>query len=59
MEQKGGEEDRQVRVVKKIDECVGEFIVTATFRNVDDHSTWAFMGVYGPNSDRDGRIFFG
>jgi hypothetical protein len=46
------------RVVEKIDECVGEFTLAITFRNVEDHSTWAFAGVYGPNLDRDRRLLF-
>jgi hypothetical protein len=39
--------------VEKIDECVGKFSLALTFRNVEDHFTWAFVGVYGPNYDRD------
>jgi hypothetical protein len=32
---------------------VGEFSLAVTFRNVEDHFTWAFVGVYSPNSVRD------
>jgi hypothetical protein len=32
------------RVVEKIDEWVGEFTLAVTFRNVEDHFTWAFAG---------------
>jgi hypothetical protein len=42
-------------VVKKIDECVGEFSLADPFRDVEDYFTWAFVGVYCPNSDRDRR----
>jgi len=38
------------RVMEKIDECVGEFTLAVTFRNIKDHFTWTFTGVYGPNS---------
>jgi len=47
------------RVVEKVDECVGEFTLVVTFQNVDDHLTWAFAGVYGPNSDGGIEGFFG
>jgi hypothetical protein len=36
------------RIVEKIDECMGEFSLTVTFRNVDDHFTWAFAGALIP-----------
>jgi hypothetical protein len=39
------------RVVEKIDECVGEFSLAISFRNIEDYSTWAFAGAYGPNAD--------
>jgi hypothetical protein len=32
------------RVVEKIDECAGEFTLAVTFRNIEDHSIWAFVG---------------
>jgi hypothetical protein len=37
-------------------ECVGDFIVACFFKNVEDQFTWAFVGVYGPNSNSD-RMF--
>jgi hypothetical protein len=40
-----------MRVVEKIKECMGEFIVACSFRNVEDGISWAFVGVYGPNFD--------
>jgi hypothetical protein len=33
------------RVVEKTDECMGEFSFVVAFRNVEDHFTWAFVGV--------------
>jgi hypothetical protein len=41
------------RVVEKIEECVGEYIVACSFINIEDGFFWAFIGVYGPNYDRD------
>jgi hypothetical protein len=38
--------------------CVGEFTLVVPFRNVEDQFTWAFMGVYGPNSNRDRRLLW-
>jgi len=46
------------RVVEKIDECVGEFTLAILFRNVEDYFSWAFAGIYGPNSDGDGRFLW-
>ena len=34
--------------MEKIDERVREFFVACSFRNIEDHFTWAFAGVYGP-----------
>jgi len=45
------------RVVEKIDECVGEFIIACSIRNVEDHFTWAFAGVC-PNSNGDRRLLW-
>jgi hypothetical protein len=39
------------RVVEKIEECVGKFIVACVFRSVTENCEWAFAGVYGPNDD--------
>jgi len=46
------------RVVEKIDECVGEFYVACSFRNVEDQFAWAFVGFYGPNSNRYRRFLW-
>jgi hypothetical protein len=39
------------RVVEKIEECVGRFVVACVFRSVIENCEWAFAGVYGPNND--------
>jgi len=44
------------RVVEKVAECVGNYTLAVSFRNVVDYSTWAFSGVYDPNSIRDRRL---
>jgi hypothetical protein len=44
------------RVVEKVVECVGVYSLAVSFKNIASHSTWAFAGVYGPNSDRDRRL---
>jgi hypothetical protein len=44
------------RVVEKVVECVGDYTLVVSFRNVDDDSSWAFAGVYGPNSYRDRKL---
>lgn len=41
------------RVVEKVKECVGEYTVACSFRNVENQFTWAFASVYGPNCDCD------
>jgi hypothetical protein len=46
------------RAVEKINKCVGECSVAVTFRNVEDHLTWAFAGVYDPNFDGDRRFLW-
>jgi hypothetical protein len=39
------------RVVTKVDACVGNFVATSSFKNVDGGLEWAFAGVYGSNRD--------
>jgi len=46
------------RVVEKIEVCVGEFSVAVSFKNVVDQFSWAFAGVYGPNTDCDRRLLW-
>ena len=41
------------RIMEKLEEAVGRFSVSCRFKNVVDHFAWAFIGVYGPNCDRD------
>jgi hypothetical protein len=36
--------------------CVGEFNLAVTYRNIEDHFTWAFAGVYDLNSNRNRRL---
>uniref|UniRef100_A0A2N9HZL3 Endonuclease/exonuclease/phosphatase domain-containing protein n=1 Tax=Fagus sylvatica TaxID=28930 RepID=A0A2N9HZL3_FAGSY len=46
------------RVVEKVDEAVGLFSVSCKFRCVADQYDWAFLGVYGPQSDGDRRVMW-
>jgi hypothetical protein len=46
------------RVVSKIDECMGRYVVACSFRNVEDGLVWAFAGVYGPNSNNFRRFMW-
>jgi hypothetical protein len=39
------------RVVEKIEDCVGRYVVACLFRSVTENWEWAFAGVYGPNDD--------
>jgi hypothetical protein len=39
------------RVVSKIEDCLGNYVVACSFRNVEDGFLWAFAGVYGPNNN--------
>lgn len=41
------------RVVEKIEECVGEYIVACSFINIEDGFSSVFVGVYGHNYGRD------
>jgi len=43
------------RVVEKVEECIGRYIVACSLRNTGDNVVWAFGGVYGPNDDREMR----
>jgi len=43
------------RVVEKVEECVGRYIVACSLRDTGDNVVWAFGEVYGPNDDRDRR----
>jgi hypothetical protein len=46
------------RVVTKIDECLGRYVVACSFRNVEDGMIWAFAGVYGPNNINYRRLLW-
>jgi hypothetical protein len=46
------------RVVEKVKECVGEYTVACSFRNVENQFTWVFASVYGPNCDCDRRFLW-
>jgi hypothetical protein len=46
------------RVVTKIDECLGRYVVACSFRNVEDGMIWAFAGVYGPNNNSYRRFLW-
>lgn len=37
---------------------MGQFSVAYSFRNVEDHFSWAFVGVYGLNIDGDRRLLW-
>jgi len=43
------------RVVEKIEEYVGRYVVACAFRSVSVNFDWGFAGVYGPNDDGDRR----
>jgi exonuclease III len=43
------------RVVEKVEEYVGRYVVACAFRSVSDNVEWGFAGVYGPNDDCDRR----
>lgn len=40
------------------DRKVVEKIVHMHFRNVGDQFTWAFVGIYGPNTDNDRSLLW-
>lgn len=44
---------RDCRLIEIQEEAVGQYSVSCRFKNVGDQFEWAFMGVYGPNSDRE------
>jgi hypothetical protein len=43
------------RVVEKIEEYVGRYVVACAFRSVSVNFDWGFPGVYRPNDDGDRR----
>lgn len=42
----------------KVYECVGDYTLAVSFKNIVHHSIWALAGVYGPNSSRDRRLLW-
>ena len=40
------------RVVEKIEEAVGHFLISCRFKNVSDQFEWAFTSIYGPNLNK-------
>ena len=46
------------RVVENVGEAVGYYSVSCKFRNVDNQDLWTFLGVYGPNLDRDRSLLW-
>ena len=46
------------RVVSKLEVCLGSFVATCSFRNVDDGLVWAFVGVYGSNRGNLRRLLW-
>jgi hypothetical protein len=46
------------RVVSKLDECMGRYVVACSFRNVEDGLVWAFAGVYGPSCNNSRRFLW-
>ncbi|KAG2671361.1 hypothetical protein I3760_14G131900 [Carya illinoinensis] len=44
------------RVVEKIEEFVGVYLVACSFTSVADDFMWVFAGVYGPNLDHERRL---
>jgi hypothetical protein len=43
--------------VEKIDVC-GRVLCCFSFKNLEDHFTWAFAGVYDPNVNGDRRFLW-
>jgi hypothetical protein len=43
------------RVVKKVEECVGRYVVACAFQSVTTNFDWEFAGVYKPNDDGERR----
>ena len=38
--------------MEKVKEAMGHFLVSHKFKNVGDQFEWAFIGIYGPNSNK-------
>ncbi|KAF5463070.1 hypothetical protein F2P56_019016 [Juglans regia] len=46
------------RVVEKVEDYIGRYMVACSFKSVLDGFMWAFAGVYGPNLDVDRRLLW-
>ena len=46
------------RAVEKLEDAVRYFSVSCKFKNVEDQNVWMFIGVYGPNIDRDRSLMW-
>ena len=46
------------RVVEKVEEYIGRYMVACSFKCVLDDFLWAFAGVYGPNLDVNRSILW-
>ncbi|KAF5467563.1 hypothetical protein F2P56_017374 [Juglans regia] len=46
------------RVVEKVEEYIGRYMVACSFKSVSDDFLWAFAGVYGPNLDVNRSILW-
>jgi len=46
------------RVVEIVEKAVSHFPISCRFKNVVDQFEWAFIGVYGPNYDRDRMLLW-
>ena len=44
------------RVVEKVEEFIGRYMIVCSFKSVSDDFLWAFVGVYGPNLNADRRL---
>lgn len=46
------------RVVEKVEDYIGRYMVACSFKCVSDGFLWAFASVYGPNLDVDRRLLW-
>lgn len=46
------------RVVELVEECIENYAMAGSFKNIEDGWQWAFAGVYGPNVDRERRFLW-
>lgn len=46
------------RIVEYLEECIGDYSVASSFKNVEDGFVWTFAGKYGPNLDSSRRLLW-